>query len=151
MDVKQGSDGWVRVTKGKPAQGETARRTRTTRQADIQAFTDMTGDCNPVHYDEDLARKTPFGKLIVQGGVTTGILNACVAEDLPGPGTVFLKTNLNFRKAVGVGEEITGEVEVISVRDDKPICTLKVTVYDSTGDICVDGEATTYTMPLLGL
>jgi len=118
---------------------------------DIVAFTDMTGDRNPVHYDEALARRTPFGKLIVQGGVTTGILNACVAEDLPGPGTVFLSTNLNFRKAVGVGETITGRVEVVSRREDKPICNLNVSVLDSAGDVCVEGTAVTYTMPLEGL
>lgn len=144
-------DGWAGVTNGRPEAGAAAERSRTTRIEDIQAFTDMTGDRNPVHYDEALARKTAFGKLIVQGGVTTGILNAVVAEDLPGPGTVFLNTNLNFRKAVGVGETITGRVEVESVRADKPICKLKVSVRDSAGDICVEGEATTYTMPLQGL
>ena len=96
-------------------------------------------------------KKTPFGKLIVQGGVTTGLLNACVAEDLPGPGTVFLSTELKFLKAVGVGEELTARVEIESVRDDKPICKLKTTITDSAGDLCVDGTATTYTMALEGL
>lgn len=144
-------DGWNKVTNGMPEVGQITRRSRTTQLQDIHAFTDMTGDRNPVHYDEDLARKTSFGKLIVQGGVTTGILNACVAEDLPGPGTVFLNTNLNFKKAVGIGEEITGIVEVVSVRKDKPICQLNVSVIDSSGDICVEGTATTYTMPLEGL
>ena len=144
-------DGWAGVTNGKPEAGQASERSRTTKMSDITAFTEMTGDRNPVHYDEELAKKTPFGKLIVQGGVTTGILNACVAEDLPGPGTVFLGTNLSFKKAVGVGEEITGRVEVVSVRDDKPICELNVSVRDSAGDICVEGTATTYTMPLQGL
>ena len=115
---------------------------------DIYAFTEMTGDRNPVHYNEALARSTPFGKLIVQGGVTTGLLNACVAEDLPGPGTVFLNTNFSFKKAVGVDELITGHIEVASVRDDKPICELNVKVTDDAGDICVEGTAMTYTMPL---
>ena len=145
------TDGWAGVTKGKPKVGEAITRVRTTRMEDIHAFTEMTGDRNPVHYDEDLAKKTPFGKLIVQGGVTTGMLNACVAEDLPGPGTVFLNTNLNFLKAVGVGETLTARVEVETVRDDKPICKLKVEITDSVGDVCVSGEATTYTMALEGL
>lgn len=144
-------DGWKGVVNGKPQVGQASERSRTTTMKDIHSFTDMTGDRNPVHYDEELAKKTAFGKLIVQGGVTTGILNACVAEDLPGPGTVFLNTNLNFKKAVGVGETITGRVEVASMRDDKPICTLNVSVRDSAGDICVEGTATTYTMPLEGL
>ncbi|MDC0738915.1 MaoC family dehydratase [Cognatishimia sp. SS12] len=144
-------NGWTNVVNGMPSVGQAAERSRTTTLADIQAFTEMTGDRNPVHYDEELAKKTAFGKLIVQGGVTTGILNACVAEDLPGPGTVFLNTNLNFRKAVGVGEKITGRVEIAEMRADKPICTLKVSVTDGAGDICVEGTATTYTMPLNGL
>lgn len=145
------TNGWTGTINGMPRVGQAAERGRTTSMADIEAFTAMTGDRNPVHYDEALARKTAFGKLIVQGGVTTGILNAVVAEDLPGPGTVFLNTNLNFRKAVGVGETITGRVEVLTVREDKPLCTLKVSVTDSTGAICVEGEATTFTMPLEGL
>ncbi|MBK5933621.1 acyl dehydratase [Rhodovulum imhoffii] len=151
MSEKQTKDGWVGVTNGKPSVGQSAERSRTTTMNDIIAFTEMTGDRNPVHYDKELAEKTSFGKLIVQGGVTTGILNACVAEDLPGPGTVFLNTNLDFKKAVGVGEEITGRVEVAKMRDDKPICTLLVSVRDAAGDICVEGEATTFTMPLEGL
>lgn len=145
------TNGWTGTVNGMPAEGQSAERSRTTKMEDIHAFTDMTGDRNPVHYDEALAKKTSFGKLIVQGGVTTGILNACVAEDLPGPGTVFLNTNLSFKKAVGVDETITGRVEVVSVRADKPICKLKVTVVDADGAVCVEGEATTYTMPLKGL
>lgn len=144
-------DGWKGTIKGMPEQGAVAERSRTTRMEDIVAFTEMTGDRNPVHYDEELAKKSAFGKLIVQGGVTTGILNACVAEDLPGPGTVFLNTNLNFKKAVGVGETITGRVEVASVRGDKPICQLTVSVLDGDGDVCVVGTAMTYTMSLVGL
>lgn len=151
MTEAKTKDGWANVTAGKPVAGQAAERSRTTSMRDIEAFTEMTGDRNPVHYDEALAKKTPFGKLIVQGGVTTGILNAVVAEDLPGPGTVFLNTNLDFKKAVGVNETITGRVEVLTVRDDKPICTLKVSVVDTGGAICVEGEATTYTMPLKGL
>ena len=96
MSNTEKKDGWVGVLNGQPKVGQFSERTRTTKMSDIHSFTEMTGDKNPVHYDEALAKKTPFGKLIVQGGVTTGLLNACVAEDLPGPGTVFLSTELNF-------------------------------------------------------
>ena len=151
MAVAERKNGWEGVVNGKPKIGQCSERSRTTRSEDIQAFTEMTGDKNPVHYDEELAKKTPFGKLIVQGGVTTGLLNACVAEDLPGPGTVFLSTELKFIKAVGIGEKLTARVEIESVRGDKPICKLKTTITDSAGDLCVDGTATTYTMALEGL
>jgi acyl dehydratase len=144
-------NGWAGVIKGKPQVGQVAERTRTTRMADIEAFTEMTGDRNPLHYDRALAEKTPFGKLIVQGGVTTGILNALVAEDLPGPGTVFLGVEWKFVKAVGVDEAITGRVEILEVRDDKPICKIATSVRNAAGEDCLTGTATVYTMPLKDL
>jgi acyl dehydratase len=134
---------------GQPVLGSQAERTRTTTMRDVEMFTEMTGDRNPIHYDAELAAKSAFGDLIVQGGVTTGLLNAVVAEDLPGPGTVFLETNWRFLKAVRVGETITASVKVQHVRDDKPICRLETVVRTADGKTCVLGTATTYTMPLL--
>ena len=146
--MKTGPDGWAGVARGKPHVGQSAVRSRATSMRDVELFTEMTGDRNPVHYDRALAERTPFGKLIVQGGVTTGILNAVVAEDLPGPGSVFLGVEWKFVKAVGVGETITGRVEVVEVRDDKPICRLATSVVNAAGEVCLEGHATTYTVPL---
>ncbi|HKU07551.1 MAG TPA: MaoC family dehydratase [Bradyrhizobium sp.] len=133
---------------GRPEAGRRAERSRTTTMRDVEMFTEMTGDKNPIHYDVELATNSPFGGLIVQGGVTTGLMNAVVAEDLPGPGTVFLETNWRFVKAVRVGETITASVKVEHVRDDKPICKLETIVRNASGEDCVVGTATTYTMPL---
>jgi acyl dehydratase len=141
-------DGWSGSTNGKPSVGAAAERRRTVRSEDIELFTAMSGDRNPLHYDRELAEASIFGRLIVQGGVTTGLLNATVAEDLPGPGTVFLGVEWKFVKAVGIGDTITARVEVLTVRDDKPICTLSTTIRDQDGDDCVTGTATTYTVPL---
>ena len=140
--------GWAGAINGMPREGQSAERSRTTTMQDIIAFTGMTGDRNPLHYDRELAEASVFGKLIVQGGVTSGILNALVAEDLPGPGTVFLGCEWKFLKAVGVGETITGRVEILTVRADKPICTLKTSVRNAAGDLCLDGVAATFTVPL---
>ena len=131
-----------------PAIGDFAERSKTVGVRDIELFTEITGDRNPLHYDKAAARGSLFGGLIVQGGVTSGILNAVVAEDLPGPGTVFLGTELKFVKAVYVGDTITGRVEVTSVRPDKPICTLAVSVRNQKDEECLNGTATTYTAPL---
>jgi acyl dehydratase len=139
---------WHRTIAGKPSVGASATRTRTTSMADVERFAEMTGDRNPLHFDRELASATSFGGLVVQGGVTTGLLNAVVAEDIPGPGSVFLETNWKFLKAVRIGETITAEVKVIDVRDDKPICRLETQVTDSAGNVCVVGSAVTYTMPL---
>jgi len=140
---------WDRTIRGRPEAGAVALRTRRTSMNDVELFTAITGDRNPLHYDETLARATPLGGLVVQGGVTTGLFNATVAEDLPGPGTVFLETNWRFVKAVKVGETITARVEVTEVRADKPICRLVTTIVNGDGDECVTGTAVTYTMPLL--
>jgi acyl dehydratase len=128
--------------------GDTARRTRTVTARDIELFTEMTGDRNPLHHDEALARRSRFGGIIVQGGVTSGLLNAVVAEDLPGPGTVFLHTDWRFLAPVRPGDRITAEVEVIGLRDDKPIVTLRTTVTDQDGRIVLDGRAVTWQEPL---
>jgi acyl dehydratase len=141
-------DGWAGIIKGKPKVGDVAERSRRTGMKDIEAFTEMTGDRNPLHYDRELAEASIFGKLIVQGGVTSGILNALVAEDLPGPGTVFLGVEWKFVKAVGVDETITGRVEIKEVRDDKPICKIETSVRNEAGEICLSGTATVYTVAL---
>jgi len=125
-------------------QGQTARRTRTVTAHDIELFTEMTGDRNPLHYDEAAARASRFGGIIVQGGVTSGLLNALVAEDLPGPGSVFLHVDWNFRAPVRPGDEITAEAEVIDVHADKPICTLRTTITNQDGTVVLDGTALVY-------
>ncbi|KND62258.1 3-hydroxybutyryl-CoA dehydratase [Candidatus Burkholderia verschuerenii] len=143
-----GDNGWTQTLRGMPKAGASAERSKTMSKRDIELFTEITGDRNPLHYDEALAKQSPFGGLIVQGGVTSGMLNAIVAEDLPEPGTVFLGMELKFSKAVLVGDTVTGRVEVKTVREDKPICTVEVAVTNQKGDVCLSGTATTYTMPL---
>jgi len=133
---------------GQPTVGDTAERSRAIADADIESFTAISGDRNPLHYDEAVAASTSFGRIVVQGGVTTAILNAVVAEELPGPGTVFLHVDWNFRAPVRPGDVITGRVEVVEVRSDKPITKLKTTVVRDDGVVAVDGDALCYTMPL---
>jgi acyl dehydratase len=121
--------------------GQTARRTREVTTRDIELFTELTGDRNPLHLDEAVAARTRFGGIIVQGGVTTGLLNAVVAEDLPGPGSVFLHTDWSFKAPVRPGDEITAEVEVLEVREDKPLTRLRTTITKQDGTVVVDGTA----------
>jgi acyl dehydratase len=121
--------------------GDKASRTRTVRQRDIELFTEMTGDRNPLHYDEEMAAASRFGRLIVQGGVTTGLLHAVVAEELPGPGSVFLHVDWSFKAPVGPGDEITAQVEVVETRDDRPISKLRTTITNQDGVVVLDGSA----------
>ena len=133
---------------GMPKVGQTAERTRRVSSRDIELFTEISGDTNPLHYDERAARSTPFGGIVVQGGVTTAILNAVVAEDLPGPGTVFLQTNWSFKAPVRPGDSITGHVEITKVRADKPITELRARVIRDDGTVVLEGDAVCYTMPI---
>jgi acyl dehydratase len=125
--------------------GDTARRSRRISARDIELFTELTGDRNPLHYDEEAAARSRFGRLIVQGGVTSGLLNAVVAEDLPGPGSVFLHVDWNFRAPVSPGDEITAEVEVVAVREDKPLTTLQTTIVNQEGVVVLEGTALVWT------
>jgi acyl dehydratase len=130
--------------------GQRAERSRLVRREDIVLFTEMSGDRNPLHYDETAARASRFGEIVVQGGVTSPILNAVVAEDLPGPGTVFLHVDWNFTAPVRPGDTITGVVEVLEVREDKPITKLVTTVRRHDGVVALAGTAVCYTMDLGG-
>ena len=87
--------------------GAVERRTRTISRRDIELFTEISGDRNPIHYDEDLAARSRFGGIVVQGGVTSGLLNAVVAEQLPGPGSVFLEVRGGSAPRSSPGDEIT--------------------------------------------
>jgi acyl dehydratase len=133
---------------GIPAVGTRATRSRALRHSDIARFTEITGDRNPLHYDEELAAASRFGGIIVQGGVTSGLLNAVVAEDLPGPGTVFLHVDWSFKAPARPGDTITAEVEVLARRDDKPIGTLRTTITNQHGTVVLDGTALVYREPL---
>src|SRR5918996_860675 len=131
-----------------PKVGDTARRSRTVSTRDIELFTEMTGDRNPLHYDQSRAEATRFGGIIVQGGVTSGLLNALVAEDLPGPGSVFLHVDWSFKAPVHPGDELTAEAEVLEARADKPITRLRTTITNQDGVVVLDGTALVYTEPL---
>jgi acyl dehydratase len=113
---------------GAPRPGDRASLSRRVEAADIRRFTEISGDRNPLHYDERAARASRFGEIVVQGGVTSAILNAVVAERLPGPGTVFLNVNWDFLAPVRPGDEITGAVAVLEAREDNPINNLRHTV-----------------------
>lgn len=143
--MSESNEAWPR---GMPAVGQSARRSREISTRDIERFTEISGDRNPIHYDEAVAKATRFGGIVVQGGVTSAILNAVVAEDLPGPGTVFLQVQWSFKAPVRPGDTITGEVVITKVRPDKPITEMETRVMRDDGTVVLEGTAVCYTMPL---
>lgn len=140
--------GWDKTRFGMPEVGATASISMSLGQREVELFSEMTGDRNPLHVDEAAAKASRFGGLITQGGVTSGLLNAVVAEKLPGPGTVFLSVSWQFRRPTYLGETMTAMVTVKEVREDKPICTLDTRVLNEQGEVCIEGEAVTYTADL---
>lgn len=125
--------------------GQRAARSLTLTADHVRAYAEMTGDYNPLHFDEEFTSKTKFGKLVVQGGLTTGLLHALVAMNMPGPGTVFLSQNWKFTAPVFIGDTITAEAEVMSVHATKPVTQLKMRVTRQDGETVLDGEAWCYT------
>jgi len=125
--------------------GQKATRSIILTGEHVKSYAEMTGDFNPLHFDEEFASKTKFKKLVVQGGLTTGLLHALVAMDMPGPGTVFLSQNWNFTAPVFIGDTITAEAEVLSVHAGKPVTQLKIEIKRQTGEVVLEGEAWCYT------
>src|SRR4026207_277977 len=104
-----------------PAVGTRATWTRTLSSDDVEMYARITGDRNPLHFDEAFAAGTKAGGLIVHGGLTTGLFNALVAMELPGPGSVFLHQEWDYPAPAHIGDTVTAEAEVIESRTDKPI------------------------------
>jgi acyl dehydratase len=129
----------------KVAIGARASRSLTLTADDVKTFAQLTGDYNPLHFDREFVARTKFGKLVVQGGLTTGLLHALVAMDLPGPGTVFLSQSWKFTAPVYIGDTITAEARVLSVHQTKPVCQLAIKVTRQTGETVLEGEAWCYT------
>src|SRR5690348_4997257 len=113
--------------------GQKARRSLQLTAEHVRGFASLTGDYNPLHFDESFVARTKFGRLVVQGGLTTGLLHALVATDLPGPGSVFLSQNWKFTAPVYVDDTITAEAEVLSVHPSKPVTQLGIRVTRQTG------------------
>ena len=129
-----------------PEVGATATWTRTFTAADVESFAEISGDRNPLHFDAEFAARTRLGRLVVQGGLTTGLFNALVAMRLPGPGSVFLHQEWNYPAPVYVGDTVTATAEVVEARADKPITRLRCVARREDGTEVLRGECLVYTM-----
>lgn len=125
--------------------GQKATRSLTLTARHVKTYAELSGDYNPLHFDEEFVSKTKFNKLVVQGGLTTGLLHALVAMDMPGPGTVFLSQNWKFTAPVFISDTITAEAEVLSVHETKPVTQLGIKITRQDGEIVLEGVAWCYT------
>jgi acyl dehydratase len=125
--------------------GHKATRSTTVTDDHVKTYADLSGDYNPLHFDKNFTAKTKFKNLVAQGGLTTGLLHALVAMDMPGPGTVFLSQNWKFTAPVFIGDTITAEADVISVHQSKPVTHLAINITRQNGETVLEGEAWCYT------
>jgi acyl dehydratase len=125
--------------------GQKATRSIMLTADHVRTYSELTGDRNPLHNDPAFTAGTRFKELIVQGGLTTGLLHALVAMDMPGPGTVFLEQHWRFTGPVYIGDTITAEAEVKKVHETKPVANLAIRITRQTGETVLEGDAWTYT------
>lgn len=125
--------------------GQTALRSLKLTTEHVATYAKLTGDKNPLHFDKDFVAKTKFKDLVVQGGLTTGLLHALVAMDLPGPGTVFLNQNWQFTAPVFIDDTITATAKILEIHASKPVTKLEFTVTRQTGEVVLEGTAWCYT------
>ena len=124
--------------------GDHATRTMTIDANVVQKFAEITGDYNPLHFEEAFAAKTRFGRLIAQGGLATGLLHALVAMDLPGAGSVFVRQSWKFPKPVYIGDTITAVGTIKSVQTKRRMAEMEFRVTNQVGDVVLEGEALVY-------
>ncbi|KZZ61246.1 MaoC family dehydratase, partial [Oleiphilus sp. HI0123] len=105
------------------------------------AFAELSLDFNPVHLDADYAAKTPFGKQIVHGMLVSSLFSGLLGKHLPGEGTIYLGQDLKFKKPIFINQEVTATVEIINIRNDKPIITLSTLCVNDQGETVIEGEA----------
>jgi acyl dehydratase len=122
--------------------GDAASRSMVVTPEVVEAYAAVTGDRNPLHFDEDFVRRTRFEVLIAQGGIATGMLHALVAMDLPGPGSVFLKQAWTFPAPARIGDTLTATGTVLTWRANRSMGTMSFEVTNDRGDTVLQGEAT---------
>ncbi|MCB9112744.1 MAG: MaoC family dehydratase [Anaerolineales bacterium] len=121
--------------------GQKATRTQTITDEMIRTFAALTGDSNPVHLDDAFAATTRFGRRIAHGMLAASLISAALANDLPGPGTVYLSQSIQFKAPVFPGDTITAIIEVKSIRNDKPIAILTTICVNQENVTIIEGEA----------
>ncbi|MDD3832218.1 MAG: MaoC family dehydratase [Clostridia bacterium] len=116
--------------------------TKTFTDEDVRKFSQVSLDTNPIHLDEEAAKNSIFGRRIVHGIATCGLISAVLANKLPGAGTIYLGQEARFTAPVFLGDTITAECEIIELRDDKHIVKLQTTCTNQDGKAVITGVAT---------
>ncbi len=121
--------------------GDSAEFTKTIGESDVYLYAGLTGDMNPAHINETHAEKTFFKTRIAHGMLPAGFISGVLGMQLPGPGTIYVRQELNFLAPVRIGDTITARAEIIEIIADKNRVRLKTTCTNQEGKVVLDGEA----------
>jgi len=126
---------------GKIKIGDKATLRKAFSESEVKDFAKISLDDNPIHLDREYAESTVFGQPIVHGILVASLLSGLMGGKFPGHGTVYLGQSLNFKAPVYIDEEVEASVEVVKIREDKPIITLKTQCMKNDGTVALEGEA----------
>ena len=129
------------VTFDEIAIGDTTTYTRLVTNQEVEAFAAISGDHNPLHLDPEYAATTAFGECIAHGMLTGALISAAIAMQLPGPGSVYLSQNIQFRAPVMLGDTLTVTLTVTDKHAKRPWVTLQCEVANQDGKAVAKGEA----------
>ena len=121
--------------------GDKAELSKAFTEEEVFRFAELSADKNPLHLDKDFGRASIFGQRIVHGMLVASLFSGLIGMQLPGEGSIYLGQTLAFKAPVAIGEQVTATVEIIKIREDKPIVTLRTLCFDSGGKIVIEGEA----------
>ncbi|HSN44996.1 MAG TPA: MaoC family dehydratase [Casimicrobiaceae bacterium] len=121
--------------------GDTAEFSKTISESDVYLFAGITGDLNPAHINEAYAQKTFFKTRIAHGMLSAGFISAVLGNQLPGPGSIYVRQELNFLAPMRIGDTITARVEVMDKNPAKTRGKLRTTCVNQDGTKVTEGEA----------
>lgn len=120
--------------------GDKVSVSKTLTQTDVYMFAGISGDLNPAHVNTVAAKEGIFGKPVVHGVLTAGLISNAIGMHLPGPGTIYMSQTLNFKKPVFFDDTVTATVEVIEIIKEKFV-KLSTICTNQDGEIVIEGEA----------
>jgi len=121
--------------------GDRAEFSKTISESDVYLYAGVTGDLNPAHINEAYAKNTFFKTRIAHGMLSAGLISTVLGNELPGPGSVYVRQELNFLAPVHMGDTVTAQAEVIEILSEKNRVKLKTTCINQKGITVLDGEA----------
>lgn len=121
--------------------GDTAKFSKTVSESDIYLFAGVTGDLNPAHVNEEYAKDTFFKNRIAHGMLSASFISTVIGTMLPGPGSIYMRQEVNFLAPVKIGDTVTAIVEVVEIMAEKKRVRLKTYCVNQENTTVVDGEA----------